>query len=87
MEERSPLSAIVSLIFSGLPNNNLKQDENITLRGFANDSDVQNVIPWKYCPRLINIILWVVDRIYERYESYFKSLKFIKRFNRMFNTQ
>ena len=45
MEERSPLSAIVSLIFSGLPNNNLKQDENITLRGFANDSDVQNVIP------------------------------------------
>lgn len=47
MEEKSPLSAIVSLIFPGLPNNNSKQDENITLRGFANDSDIQNVIPWK----------------------------------------
>lgn len=44
IEEKSPLSAIVSLIFPGLSNNNLKQDENITLRGFANDSDIQNVI-------------------------------------------
>lgn len=29
----------------------------------------------------------MVDWIYERYESYFESLKFIKRFNRMLNTQ
>lgn len=41
MEEKSSLSAIVSLIFPGLPNNNLKQDENIMLRGFANDSDIK----------------------------------------------
>lgn len=47
MEEKSPLFAIVSLIFPGLPNNNSKQDENITLHGFVNDSDIQNVIPWK----------------------------------------
>lgn len=32
IEEKSPLSAIVSLIFPGLSNNNLKQDENLTLR-------------------------------------------------------
>lgn len=77
MEERSPLSAIVSLIFSGLPNNNLKQDENITLRGFANDSDVQNVIPWKILSSSYqyNIVgggsnLWTVRVLFQKFEVY-----------------
>lgn len=77
MEERSPLSAIVSLIFPGLPNNNLKQDENITLRGFANDSDVQNVIPWKILSSSYqyNIVgggsnLWTVRVLFQKFNVY-----------------
>lgn len=77
MEEKSPLSAIVSLIFPGLPNNNLKQDENITLRRFANDSDIQNVIPWKILSSSYryNIVdgglnLWTVRVLFEKFETY-----------------
>lgn len=77
MEEKSPLSAIVSLIFPGLPNNNSKQDENITLRGFANDSDIQNVIPWKILSSFYqyNIVdgglnLWTARVLFRKFEIY-----------------
>lgn len=76
MEEKSPLSAIVSSIFPGLPNNS-KQDENITLRGFANDSDIQNVIPWKILSSFYqyNIVdgglnLWTVRVLFRKFEIY-----------------
>lgn len=77
MEEKSPLSAIVSLIFPGLPNNNSKQDENITLHGFVNDSDIQNVIPWKILSSSYqyNIMdgglnLWTVRVLFRKFEIY-----------------
>lgn len=76
MEEESPLSAIVSSIFPGLSNNS-KQDENITLHGFVNDSDIQNVIPWKILSSFYqyNIVdgglnLWTVRVLFRKFEIY-----------------
>lgn len=76
MEEKSPLSAIVSSIFPGLPNNS-KQDENITLHGFVNDSDIQNVIPWEILSSFYqyNIVdgglnLWTARVLFRKFEIY-----------------